>query len=140
MKIGRALSSMAKKQQRKKIDMSVVKSFAKPHLKNVANGGPLTLEFDSSVFRNDEAVEKLAMLRRLVLVHGSKAVENSHSVAVDFIIIQVLAGLGDYNNAREMLKHLKIAVGEQGEPFNSMAQALEEQIDRLEKNNPKKQD
>lgn len=85
-------------------------------------------------------VEKLAMLRRLVLGHGSKAVENSHSVAVDFIIIQVLAGLGDYNNAREMLKHLKIAVGEQGEPFNSMAQALEEQIDRLEKNNPKKQD
>lgn len=50
--------------------ISVVKSFAKPHLKNVANGGPLTLEFDSSVFRNDESVRKLAMLVRTFIALG----------------------------------------------------------------------
>ena len=50
--------------------MAVVKSFAKPNLKNVANGGPLTLEFDSTVFRNDEAIEKLAMLVRTFIVLG----------------------------------------------------------------------
>ena len=50
--------------------MAVVKSFAKPNLKNVANGGPLTLEFDSSVFRNEESVRKLAMLVRTCIVLG----------------------------------------------------------------------
>ncbi len=50
--------------------MAVVKSFAKPHLKNVANGGPLTLEFDCSVFRNAESVKKLAMLVRTFIVLG----------------------------------------------------------------------
>ena len=50
--------------------MAVVKSFAKPNLKNVANGGPLTLEFDSSVFRNEESVRKLAMLVRTFIVLG----------------------------------------------------------------------
>ena len=50
--------------------ISVVKSFAKPHLKNVANGGPLTLEFDSSVFRNDESIKKLAMLVRTFIKLG----------------------------------------------------------------------
>lgn len=50
--------------------MGVVKSFAKPHLKNVANGGPLTLEFDASVFRNEESVRKLAMLVRTFITLG----------------------------------------------------------------------
>ena len=50
--------------------MAVVKSFAKPNLKNVANGGPLTLEFDSTVFRNEESVRKLAMLVRTFIVLG----------------------------------------------------------------------
>lgn len=55
---------------RQKGPMSVVKSFAKPHLKNVANGGPLTLEFDHSVFRNAESVKKLAMLVRTFIALG----------------------------------------------------------------------
>ena len=50
--------------------MAVVKSFAKPHLERVANGGPLTLEFDSTVFRNAESVRKLAMLVRTFVVLG----------------------------------------------------------------------
>lgn len=50
--------------------ISVMKSFAKPDLVRVANGGPLTLEFDQSIFRNDESVEKLAMLVRTFIVLG----------------------------------------------------------------------
>lgn len=40
---------------------SIIKSFAKPNLGRVANGGPLTVEFSDSVFRNDEAIEKVAL-------------------------------------------------------------------------------
>ncbi len=50
--------------------ISVIKSFAKPHLKRVANGGPLTLEFDQSLFRNEESVHKLAMLVRTFIQLG----------------------------------------------------------------------
>lgn len=50
--------------------ISVVKSFAKPHLERVANGGPLTLEFDQSLFRNEESVHKLAMLVRTFIQLG----------------------------------------------------------------------
>lgn len=42
--------------------VSILKSFAKPHLQRVANGGPLTLELHDTVFRNEESVEKVGML------------------------------------------------------------------------------
>ena len=42
--------------------ISVIKSFTKQHLTHVINGGPLTLEFDQSVFSNDESIQKLGML------------------------------------------------------------------------------
>lgn len=41
--------------------ISIIKSFAKPHLYRVANGGPLTIELTDSMFRNAESVEKTAM-------------------------------------------------------------------------------
>jgi len=41
--------------------VSIIKSFVKPHLERVANGGPLTIELSDSVFRNDESVTKVAM-------------------------------------------------------------------------------
>ena len=50
--------------------ISVVKSFSKPDLVRVANGGPLTLEFEESLFRNDESVKKLAMLVRTFVILG----------------------------------------------------------------------
>lgn len=34
---------------REKGPLSVIKSFAKPHLEKVINGGPLTLEFDQGI-------------------------------------------------------------------------------------------
>jgi len=42
--------------------VSVVKSFTKPHFKSAINGGPLTLEFHSSIFSHDDSVKKVAML------------------------------------------------------------------------------
>ena len=42
--------------------VSVIRSFTKPDLSKTINGGPLTLEFDESVFRNEESITKLAML------------------------------------------------------------------------------
>ena len=50
--------------------LSVIKSFTKPDLKQTINGGPLTLEFDSSVFRNDESIVKLGMLVKTFIVLG----------------------------------------------------------------------
>lgn len=42
--------------------VSIVQSFAKPDLKRVINGGPLTLELHDTVFRTQEAIEKVATL------------------------------------------------------------------------------
>lgn len=41
--------------------ISIIKSFAKPHLERVANGGPLTIELHDSIFRNEESIRKVAM-------------------------------------------------------------------------------
>ncbi|WP_195595275.1 pyruvate formate lyase family protein [Bacteroides fragilis] len=50
--------------------ISVIKSFTKQHLDRVVNGGPLTLEFDQTVFSNDETIEKLGMLVKTYIVLG----------------------------------------------------------------------
>ncbi len=50
--------------------ISVIKSFTKPHLVNVINGGPLTLEFDQTVFNNSESVKKLGMLVKTYVTLG----------------------------------------------------------------------
>ncbi len=39
---------------------SIIRSFAKPDLARVANGGPLTIELTDSMFRNAESTEKTA--------------------------------------------------------------------------------
>ena len=41
--------------------ISIIKSFAKPHLTRVANGGPLTVELSDTMFRNEDAIRKCAM-------------------------------------------------------------------------------
>ena len=55
---------------RQKGPLSVIKSFTKPDLRKTINGGPLTLEFDQSVFRNEESVEKLGMLVKTFVTLG----------------------------------------------------------------------
>lgn len=41
--------------------VSIIKSFAKPNLVRVANGGPLTIELHDTLFRNDDSIRKVAM-------------------------------------------------------------------------------
>lgn len=55
--------------------VSVIKSFSKPDLKNTINGGPLTLEFDESVFNNHESITKLAMLVNTYICLGGHQVQ-----------------------------------------------------------------
>lgn len=41
--------------------ISIIKSFTKPNLIRVANGGPLTIELTDTMFRNEESICKVAM-------------------------------------------------------------------------------
>ena len=41
--------------------ISILKSFSKPNLTRVANGGPLTIELTDTMFKNEEAIKKCAM-------------------------------------------------------------------------------
>lgn len=47
---------------RAKGPVSILQSFARPNLRRVINGGPLTIELHDGVFRNPEAVGKVAVL------------------------------------------------------------------------------
>ena len=42
--------------------VSIIRSFTKPDMKKVMNGGPLTLELHDTVFRNSESVRKVSCL------------------------------------------------------------------------------
>lgn len=55
--------------------LSVIQSFAKPDLTKTINGGPLTLEFHDTVFRNDEGKEKVAMLVKTFVALGGHQVQ-----------------------------------------------------------------
>ena len=50
--------------------LSVIKSFSREHLKNAINGGPLTLEFASSMFDSEESVKKVALLVKAYMEMG----------------------------------------------------------------------
>lgn len=50
--------------------VSVIKSFTKPHFQNAVNGGPLTLEFASSMFEGTESVKKVAALVKAYMDRG----------------------------------------------------------------------
>lgn len=42
--------------------ISVIKSFSKPDMKKIMNGGPLTIELHDTVFRNPESIRKVSSL------------------------------------------------------------------------------
>ncbi|MDD6682088.1 MAG: pyruvate formate lyase family protein [Clostridiales bacterium] len=50
--------------------LSLIKSFTKPDLGKVINGGPLTIEFSDSVFTQDESITKVAQLVQLFIRRG----------------------------------------------------------------------
>lgn len=41
--------------------VSIIKSFSKPHLERVINGGPLTIELHDTLFRNADSIRKVAL-------------------------------------------------------------------------------
>lgn len=50
--------------------LSVVKSFTKPDLTETVNGGPLTLEFASTMFKDEDSVKKVAALVKAFIDMG----------------------------------------------------------------------
>lgn len=50
--------------------VSIIKSFSKPNLRRVANGGPLTIELHDSVFRAQDSVGKVARFVRSFMQLG----------------------------------------------------------------------
>ncbi len=50
--------------------VSLIKSFTKPDLSKVINGGPLTIEFTDSVFTQAESITKVAQLVQLFILRG----------------------------------------------------------------------
>ena len=50
--------------------VSVIASMTKPHFKNAINGGPLTLEFDQSVFADADGVQKVGLLVKNFIDRG----------------------------------------------------------------------
>ena len=49
---------------------SVVKSFSKPELSKIINGGPLTMEFHNGMFKEAEGIKKLAQLVKTFIDRG----------------------------------------------------------------------
>lgn len=49
---------------------SIIRSFSRPKLEDVMNGGPLTLEFLSGSFENEESLQKLALLVQAYIRQG----------------------------------------------------------------------
>ena len=55
--------------------VSLIKSFTKPDLSRVINGGPLTIEFSDSVFAQEESIAKVAQLVRLFVLRGGHQIQ-----------------------------------------------------------------
>lgn len=63
---------------------SVISSFSKPNLKRTVNGGPLTLEIHSSVFKNTVGNEKLARLVKAFIEKGG------HQIQLNVVDVETL--------------------------------------------------
>ena len=55
---------------RAKGPVSILQSFSKAHLSRVCNGGPLTLELHDTLFRNEEAIQKVALMVKSYMEMG----------------------------------------------------------------------
>lgn len=64
--------------------ISIVESFTKPNLIDAMNGGPLTLEFSSSMFESKDSIHKLAQFVHLFVLRGGHQLQcnsiNSHDL------------------------------------------------------------
>ena len=50
--------------------ISIIRSFSKPDMKKIMNGGPLTLELHDTVFRNPESIRKVSSLVKAYMDMG----------------------------------------------------------------------
>ena len=50
--------------------LSIIRSFSKPDMKEIMNGGPLTLELHDTVFRNPESIRKVSSLVKAYMELG----------------------------------------------------------------------
>lgn len=64
--------------------VSIIRSFTKPDLKRVINGGPLTLELHETVFRTEEAIKKVAMFVKSFIDMGG------HQLQLNSVNLQTL--------------------------------------------------
>jgi len=55
--------------------VSIIKSFSKPDMKKIMNGGPLTLELHDTVFRNPESIRKVALLVKSYMDLGGHQIQ-----------------------------------------------------------------
>lgn len=55
--------------------ISIIKSFSKPDMKKIINGGPLTLELHDSVFRNSDSIRKVSSLVKSYMDMGGQQLQ-----------------------------------------------------------------
>lgn len=55
--------------------LSIIRSFSKPDMKKIMNGGPLTLELHNSVFRNPESIRKVSTLVKAYMDMGGQQLQ-----------------------------------------------------------------
>jgi len=55
--------------------ISILQSFSKPHLMRVCNGGPLTLELHDTMFRNEQAIQKVALMVKSFMDMGGQQLQ-----------------------------------------------------------------
>lgn len=64
--------------------LSVIRSFTAPDLQQVINGGPLTMEFHASIFRDEESLRKVALLVKAFVDEGG------HQMQLNTVDLEVL--------------------------------------------------
>jgi pyruvate-formate lyase len=55
--------------------VSIIKSFSKPDLSKIINGGPLTIELHDTVFRNKESISKVSSLVKSYMDLGGQQLQ-----------------------------------------------------------------
>jgi formate C-acetyltransferase len=65
--------------------LSVILAFTKPRLADVINGGPLTMEFHSTIFRDPDSIHKVALLVRAFIESGGHQLQ-LNSVNLDMLL------------------------------------------------------
>jgi formate C-acetyltransferase len=55
--------------------LSIIRSFSKPDMKKIMNGGPLTLELHDTVFRNPESIRKVSTLVKAYMDMGGQQLQ-----------------------------------------------------------------